>query len=399
MSEIEWTALDDITVAEIADLLSLSQSGILKNITVGNLFASPPAIGGATEAAGTFTVLTTGSEKGISLTTQGSPFSLHTASAVFNSTRADLCYWGYNLAVGTTSTKVDSGEHQLKIEMAADFDTGSSNLGELNFNYLSADGGTSKRFFAFTVDLDTHDGIWQFDNNKQFRIETANQVGNFTFEPVGIKKCTFRNAGISEEWVQIGSDGGASAPDEIQIGPNVTNVSGPTDLSIHKAGGVEVTKLSIGTDAAPTGAHLSISGSGVGFTEIFINASQTSGRTSYQTDAEAVLGVTAATGGSYPFNLAGHLYLQSRGSANRDIIFATGSTPANRMSIDGFGNVAVGDAAIGTAATSGFLYIPTCAGTPTGVPTTKTGRAPMVYDSTGNKFWMYDGGWIGIALS
>ena len=57
MSEIEWTALDDITVAAIADLLSLSQSGILKNITVGNLFASPPAIGGATEAAGTFTAL------------------------------------------------------------------------------------------------------------------------------------------------------------------------------------------------------------------------------------------------------------------------------------------------------------------------------------------------------
>ncbi len=57
MSEIEWTALDDVNSALGADLLSLSQSGILKNISVANLFASPPAIGGTTPAAGTFTAL------------------------------------------------------------------------------------------------------------------------------------------------------------------------------------------------------------------------------------------------------------------------------------------------------------------------------------------------------
>jgi hypothetical protein len=63
-----------------------------------------------------------------------------------------------------------------------------------------------------------------------------------------------------------------------------------------------------------------------------------------------------------------------------------------RGTIDGNGNFAVGTAAIATNATNGFLYIPTCAGTPTGTPTTKTGLAPLVVDSTNNKLYFYSGG-------
>lgn len=54
--------------------------------------------------------------------------------------------------------------------------------------------------------------------------------------------------------------------------------------------------------------------------------------------------------------------------------------------------VIIGNAALGTTATDGFLYIPTCAGTPTGVPTTFTGRIPMIFDTTNSQFWFYAGG-------
>lgn len=56
-------------------------------------------------------------------------------------------------------------------------------------------------------------------------------------------------------------------------------------------------------------------------------------------------------------------------------------------------SVVIGSAAISTSATDGFLYIPTSAGTPTGTPTTFTGRVAIVYDTTNHQFWIYDSGW------
>lgn len=71
--------------------------------------------------------------------------------------------------------------------------------------------------------------------------------------------------------------------------------------------------------------------------------------------------------------------------ASKDVTFATN------------GSVMIGVGAIGTTATSGFLYIPSCAGVPTGTPTAQTGRVPLVVDSTNNKLYMYSGGaWVAL---
>lgn len=59
----------------------------------------------------------------------------------------------------------------------------------------------------------------------------------------------------------------------------------------------------------------------------------------------------------------------------------------------GFPSVLIGNAALATNATDGFLYIPTCAGTPTGTPTAVTGLIAMVYDTNNHQFWFYDSGW------
>jgi hypothetical protein len=68
------------------------------------------------------------------------------------------------------------------------------------------------------------------------------------------------------------------------------------------------------------------------------------------------------------------------------------ASPTERMRIDCKGNVVVNTAAIATTATDGFFYVPTCAGTPTGTPSTYTGRAPVVVDTTNNKLYFYSGG-------
>lgn len=65
------------------------------------------------------------------------------------------------------------------------------------------------------------------------------------------------------------------------------------------------------------------------------------------------------------------------------------------VAVDDLGNVVTSQAALATNATDGFLYIPTCAGTPTGTPTAKTGTVPIVFDTVANKIYVYDGAWIG----
>jgi hypothetical protein len=63
------------------------------------------------------------------------------------------------------------------------------------------------------------------------------------------------------------------------------------------------------------------------------------------------------------------------------------------------GSVVISSAALATTATDGFLYIPSCAGTPTGVPTTYTGRVPVIYDTSNDKLYIYRGGWKSVTLA
>jgi hypothetical protein len=72
-----------------------------------------------------------------------------------------------------------------------------------------------------------------------------------------------------------------------------------------------------------------------------------------------------------------------------------GINGSEKARIDTSGNVVVGTAAVATTATDGFLYVTGCAGTPTGTPTAKTGRVPIVVDTTNNKLYFYSGGsWV-----
>ena len=105
------------------------------------------------------------------------------------------------------------------------------------------------------------------------------------------------------------------------------------------------------------------------------------------TSGTFAIGIDSSTGGVY-------------GTAYARAIFATGAYPVviftnstERMRITSAGNIVAGaSAALATTATDGFLYVPTCAGTPTGTPTAITGMAPSVVNTTNNKLYFYSGG-------
>ena len=88
----------------------------------------------------------------------------------------------------------------------------------------------------------------------------------------------------------------------------------------------------------------------------------------------------------------GQLRLAAGDVANGDVFSQTAGL--TRFVVKRSGSVLVGDeaAALATTATDGFLYVPTCAGTPTGTPTAITGVAPIVINTSQNKLYFYSGG-------
>ncbi len=81
-------------------------------------------------------------------------------------------------------------------------------------------------------------------------------------------------------------------------------------------------------------------------------------------------------------------FFNSLGTTNGNSVSFT-----NLFQISPQGSCVLGAAAIATNATDGFLYITSCPGPPTGTPTANTGRVPMVYDSTNNQIYVYNGSW------
>lgn len=117
--------------------------------------------------------------------------------------------------------------------------------------------------------------------------------------------------------------------------------------------------------------------------------------------------ITAGGALSSGTNLSGGaLYLSSgisTGSGSSDMFFQTATaagsgttdrTPSTKFTVRGSGNVVVGTGtALTTNATTGFLYIPSSAGAPTGTPVTDTvGTVPIQYDTTNNRLYAYRGG-------
>ena len=113
------------------------------------------------------------------------------------------------------------------------------------------------------------------------------------------------------------------------------------------------------------------------------------GITNTATTDSGYLRLSAGGGTTLGVKAALDIFRESGGTAG--IVGYTSGT--ERFRIDANGNVvAGGSAALATNATNGFLYVPTCAGTPTGTPTAITGMAPIVVNTTNNKLYFYSGG-------
>lgn len=74
------------------------------------------------------------------------------------------------------------------------------------------------------------------------------------------------------------------------------------------------------------------------------------------------------------------------------------SALATVFEVSALGSVRIGQG-LATAATDGFLYIPTSNGAPTGVPTAKTGTVALEYDRANNNLYVYNGAWKKVGMA
>ncbi len=183
-------------------------------------------------------------------------------------------------------------------------------------------------------------------------------------------------------YVAVGSDTPVSNQD-----PQIPfYVNGTTNAYF----GINVVNYSTGTTASADVVVINsqaATGGSTGFVDFGINGINWNDPTYATFDA----------GAGYVYCVDNNFYVGTSGtSTTGNLNFFTGGHNSKnfiRASVDATGNFIVGIAALATSATDGFLYIPTCPGAPSGVPTTKTGRIPMIYDTTNNFFYFYNGGW------
>lgn len=204
----------------------------------------------------------------------------------------------------------------------------------------------------------------------------------------------------------------SATPQFAQLGLGGAAV-GTHALAIHSST-ADVVMGNAGVQAffpALAGRGLFIQRDGVAGAHLF-SASQTSTFIGVQTDG--TLSSPSATISGRGFNIAASAYdgtnyfvnvrvrmqcAQNQTASARGSVFAVdtvlnGATAlAERLAVSERGSIELGvKAAVSTSATDGFVYVPTCAGTPTGAPTAKTGLAAMVIDTINNKFYFYSGG-------
>lgn len=84
-----------------------------------------------------------------------------------------------------------------------------------------------------------------------------------------------------------------------------------------------------------------------------------------------------------------------------ELRFRTGgyTAIAQALYLDANQSVVAGKGNLGPTATSGFLYIPIISGDPTATPASKAGFAPICFNPTDNKLWIYNqSAWVSATL-
>lgn len=207
-----------------------------------------------------------------------------------------------------------------------------------------------------------------------YRIST-NTVGFATNGTLALTLDSSQNLTVAGRLVVSGAGASVSSPN-LNVGDGGTGIykSATNEMSIA-VNGIQNTRFGAAFAYLPISVALNVLGTAGQTNTIF---------TSSSTDTLSIGGDTTAANG-------GLIKLTSRSaSPAHNIGFYSANTLYGQFTSTG--SFILGNAAIATNATDGFIYINSCAGAATGTPTAATGRVPLVFDSTNGRLYAYYGG-------
>jgi hypothetical protein len=344
---------------------TVSNGGSVTTIDINGGTVDGVTIGGASAGAGTFTNLT--------------------ASGTINFTGATVSNGGSVTTVDINGGTIDGAIIGGASAAAGTFTTATVGAGLVGTPSLTTTGDTNTGLYFPAADtIAVANG-----GTERMRVTSSGNVGIGTSSPdylltiqsAGDAQLSLKNSsGTTKAYIGTAGIFGGVSTDDLRIRSEATNIvfgfSGAEKMRITSNGDV-----GIGTSSPTASVPLTIlansgnaiaqnirgEATGIGVLLFSDNSDVENGRLDFRTN-----------------------YAEIKQARNAPLVFSTNAT--ERMRITSSGNVQIGTAALATTATDGFLYVPTCAGTPTGTPTAITGLAPIVVNTTNNKLYFYSGG-------
>jgi len=260
---------------------------------------------------------------------------------------------------------------------------------------LRAPGASDTYTFPRAVEmpLGTANGVLYLNGSK---VVTSGSALTFDGTNLGAPAEVYRTSDTS--FLRLsGGNGPGTGANVLMFGS--THATNPNRLSLNAPNATATSYIDFGV-AGSEQMRLTSTGLGIGTSSPAARVHAYSGTSMAQITADGAgaikTGINFASGGNtycqiYFDNNAPYDMSVVQQYITGSLIFGTNST--ERARITSTGNVvAGGSVALATTATDGFLYVPTCAGTPTGTPTAITGMAPIVVNTTNNKLYFYSGG-------